>query len=115
MSDKKTSDAADQWLKAVDEQRYSDSWQATAEHFRNSVTAESWEAQITDVRNNTGRLQARTLSSSTLIQDLPNAPAGSYIVREYASEFSVCGAIGERLTLMIEADGEPRVVGYYLI
>ena len=115
MTENKTNTAADSWLEAVDNQLYKDSWHTTAEHFRNSVTVDEWQAQITAARNKVGNLQSRTLASSQEVQDLPNAPTGKYIIKEYASRFSESGAIGERLTLVVEANGEPRVVGYYLI
>jgi len=111
----KDNNNAQQWLAVLDSEDYEACWNIAAEYFRNGVPLKEWVEKATDARQRVGQLQTRTLKRSVETDDLPAAPAGKYLVNEYASVFSQVGEIGERLTLQLEDDGQMRVVGYYLI
>jgi len=103
------------WLAKLDSEDYEACWNNAAEYFRNGVPLKEWIDKATEARHGVGQLQIRKLKRSVETDDLPVAPAGKYLVNEYASVFSEVGEIGERLTLQLEDDGQMRVVGYYLI
>jgi len=105
--------AAEGWLAHIDAQDYARSWEAAAEPMRQQVTAEQWEQAGRQVRQQLGETRERTLQESRHTTELPQAPAGEYVVFVYRTSFAH-GPATEQLIMMLEPDGEWRPVGYFV-
>jgi len=105
--------AAEAWLAHVDAEDYARSWEGAAEPMRQQVTAEQWEQAGRQVRQQVGATGERTLQEARHTTELPQAPAGAYVVLVYRTVFAH-GPATEQLVMMLEADGEWRPVGYFV-
>src|SRR5208282_790135 len=63
--------AAAQWLALGDAGNYAASWNEAAQLFKNSVPKEQWTRMVESVRSPLGKLNSRTLKSSTHTTSLP--------------------------------------------
>lgn len=106
--------AAQSWLASVDAGRYSQSWDEAAKAFRDAVTRPQWESLVEPVRKQTGNLIARKVRIATYTRELPNAPAGEYVVILYDSRFERVPHAVETVTPMKDPDGKWRVSGYFV-
>jgi len=113
-AEKAAETAARTWLAIVDAGKYGDSWNAAAALFRQSLTRPQWEAALDKARAPLGHVVTRRLSSSTPATKLPSAPAGEYVVLQYATDFESRKGMTEIVTPMKDADGTWRVSGYYI-
>ena len=104
---------AEQWLALVDAGKYGESWEQAAEFFKSAVTREAWEQQVSAVREKTGKLRSRALKSAEYSENLPNAPAGKYVIMQYESSFDV-GPTVETVVPMQQKDGSWKVSGYFV-
>ncbi len=102
------------WLAIVDAGRYGASWDASAALFRKSLTKPQWEAALEKARAPLGRVVSRSLASSQPATQLPGAPAGEYVVLQYATDFEKRKGMTETVTPMKDPDGTWRVSGYYI-
>jgi Protein of unknown function (DUF4019) len=106
-------EAARAWLAIVDAGRYAESWQTTAEVFREGVSQAQWVSMVTPVRGKVGNLVLRKPLSVKFVRDLPRAPPGEYVVIQYTTRFEN-GLFTETVTPMKQADGSWKVSGYYI-
>lgn len=106
--------AAAQWLALVDAGNYAASWSEAAQLFKSSVSKEQWSQMIESVRTPLGKLNSRTLKSSTYTTSLPGVPDGKYVVIQYDSTFEHKKSAIETVTPMLDKDGQWRVSGYFI-
>lgn len=106
--------AAESWLRTVDAGRYGQSWDDAAQVFREALAREKWEPMVESVRAQTGILVLRKMRSALYTRELPNAPAGEYVVIQYDSRFERIPHAVETVTPMKDPDGTWRVAGYYV-
>lgn len=106
--------AADQWLKLVDDADYKQSWESASSLFKNAVTEDQWAQRVGAVREPLGQVLARKLKTARYATSLPGAPDGKYVVITYAASFQKKKSAVETVTPMLDADGEWRVSGYYI-
>jgi uncharacterized protein DUF4019 len=106
--------SAESWLGLVDSGKYAESWDETAELFKNAVTKEQWQQALKSTRAPLGKLQSRKLKSATYTKTLPGAPAGEYVVIQFDSSFENKKPAVETITPMLEKDGKWRVSGYFI-
>ena len=106
--------SAETWLKMIDEGKFAESWEDSAELFRNAVTQEQWVQSLQGVRKPLGRLLSRTTKSKTYKTSLPGAPDGEYVVIEFSTSFENKKTAVETVTPMKDNDGKWRVSGYYI-
>ena len=66
------------------------------------------------LRDPMGRNLSREPESTRYSTTLHGAPDGEYVVIKLDADFENKAAAQEMITLMLEADGQWRVVGYYL-
>jgi len=104
---------ADAWLAMVDANDHQGSWEATGELFKGEVSAQEWQASMSEVREEMGAVTQRLLSDLTRESVMPGAPEGEYILMEYSSSFEKQGR-GAELVVCMKEDGEWRVVGYFV-
>jgi hypothetical protein len=106
--------AADGWLKLVDNGDYKQSWQQASALFRNAITDDQWARQVGSARKPLGALVSRKLKSAEYATSLPGAPDGKYVVIQYDSSFQNKSSAVETVTPMLDKDGQWRVSGYYI-
>ena len=104
--------AATEWLVLIDAGRYGESWTAAASAFRQAVTQDKWQEAAKAARTLVGPLKSRALKQATPAKNPPGAPAGDYIVFQYASSFENNAAATETVSTVLYTDGTWRVVGY---
>jgi hypothetical protein len=107
-------DAALRWVALVDAGDYGASWTATGTPFRRRVTQEQWQTAVQASREPLGVLQSRTPSSARPSSSLPGAPDGEYVVLQFQTAFAHKASAVETITMVREADGAWRVIGYFV-
>jgi len=105
--------AAEAWLALFDEGKYTESWKAAGSQFQQQITAEQWAQQGAAVVAQLGAFQRRELQDARYTTELPNVPAGEYMVLMYSSAFANLPNAREVAILQLE-DGEWKVVGYFV-
>jgi uncharacterized protein DUF4019 len=107
-------DHAAAWLEFVDRGDARTSWQEAGATFRSAVTPEAWAVQLGAARGPLGPLTSRSVAVEQVLDGLPGSPTGKYVVQQYHAVYDARQAVTETLTLVREADGQWRVVGYYI-
>jgi hypothetical protein len=97
----------------VDNGRYAESWEATAEMFRKEVPKDKWVESLTALRKPMGANLARELDRARFRSSMKGAPLGEYVFIEYKSSFENNETARETVTPTKEDDGVWRVAGYY--
>lgn len=105
--------AAD-WLKLVDALDARASWDAAGAGFRSAVTPEVWSEELVAARKPLGPLTTRALAVEQSVNGLPGEPPGEYVIQQYHAVYDARQAVTETVTLSREADGNWRVVGYFI-
>jgi hypothetical protein len=106
--------AASSWVKLIDTDKYSESWDQAAQLFKEHVTKEQWQNALNQVRSPLGKLESRTLKSVYYTKTLPGVPDGDYVVIQYDTAFERKKLSVETVTPMKEKDGRWRVSGYFI-
>jgi hypothetical protein len=106
--------AAESWLGLVDGQQYAESWRAAATLFKNAVTQQMWQQLVQTARSPLGTLKSRAVKSTTSAKTLPGAPDGEYVVLQFNTTFERKALALETISVVLEADGNWRVVGYFV-
>lgn len=106
--------AATSWLKLVDAEKDSESWEQAAKYFKGAVKKEQWLKVIKAVRKSSGKNISRKLRSKAYFTALPGAPKGKYVVIQFQSSFKNKKSAVETITPMLGKDGKWRVSGYYI-
>jgi len=106
--------AAQKWLKLLDDGEYKQSWESASSLFKAAITDEQWEQRVAAVREPLGKVNTRKLTAAHYTTTLPGAPDGKYVVITYAASFENKKSAVETVTSMLDADGEWRVSGYYI-
>lgn len=105
-------EAADAWLRLIDEGKLPESWDQSATIFKAIVTKADWVKQIKSVRELLGKASSRKVQSKVYVTSLPGAPDGQYVVIEYQTTFEKNVLGREIVTPMLDADKKWRVSGY---
>lgn len=103
-----------QWLQLLDTADYAGSWAQAGAPFKGAVTADEWTRAASGTRGPLGALKERKNRSVRLTKTLPGVPDGDYAVLEFDTAFEKKAQAVETLTLLREADGAWRVVGYFI-
>ncbi len=106
--------SAQSWLEFIDNEKYAESWEETAEFFKSAITKEKWAETIQVVRKPLGKVISRKLKSQKYMTSLPGAPDGEYVVIQYNTEFENKKVTIETITPMLDNDGKWRVSGYFI-
>jgi Protein of unknown function (DUF4019) len=102
------------WLAMVDAGKYGESWDAAATAFKSAVSRAGWEEALEKVRRPLGKVVSRKLRGAKYKTELPNAPAGEYVVIQYDTPFENKAGATETITPMKDKDGSWRVSGYFI-
>jgi hypothetical protein len=107
-------DAARAWLAIVDEGRYAQSWDEAAPAFKEAVTKDQWLQALGSVRAPLGSCLSRKPLARQLVESLPGAPKGPYVVMQFTTDFQGKAGAIETVTPALGADGRWRVSGYFI-
>ena len=107
-------EAAQKWLKLVDDGKYAESWDETAAMFKEKVTKEQWIGAMQQVRAPLGTAKPRTLKGATYMTKLPGVPDGEYVVIQLDSSYVGLSGAVDTVTPMKDKDGKWRVSGYFI-
>ncbi|HLW67556.1 MAG TPA: DUF4019 domain-containing protein, partial [Gemmataceae bacterium] len=97
--------AADAWLKLLDDERYSEAWEQEFSVGQRVVKQEDFVRNCKQQLNDRGRLISRTLRKTELL------PVG-YVVVEFASKFTLIDPVFETVVMAQDADGRWRTTTY---
>jgi hypothetical protein len=106
--------AARDWLALIDRGDYAASWKAAGAKFRLAISPERWTEAVTKVRGPLGPLVQRSSLKTTFTRSFPGVPDGDYSLVVFRTAFEKKTEGDETVTLEREADGEWRVVGYFI-
>jgi hypothetical protein len=109
------SHAGDDFLHLLDTKKYAESWDASSDLLKKSVSRAEWTTQVTKARDTLGDLASRKLKDLKPETNPPGAPPGEYLLLTFETVFASQGAPHtETLPLIKEADGHWRAVGYFV-
>ncbi|MBL7221178.1 MAG: DUF4019 domain-containing protein [Phycisphaerae bacterium] len=111
---RKASAVAEKWLALLDEGKYAESWDESAELFRKGVAKTKWSETIERIRAPLGKVESRVKQESDYRTSLPGAPDGEYVIIPYRTTFANKKGAIETVTPMKGKDGKWRVSGYYI-
>jgi hypothetical protein len=106
-------EAASRWLSAADKGDGSATWDQAAGPFQAAVSKATWSDALAKVHEPLGAMKSRELTSANYARSLPGAPAGEYVVIQYATRFERANVV-ETVTPMRDKDGSWKVSGYYV-
>lgn len=102
------------WLELIDNGRYDDSWEVTAEQFKKSGTKQRWLEILDAVRKPHGQLVSRKIQTARYRTRLPQAPIGEYVVIKFDTQFENKKDAIETVITTWEKGSRWRVIGYTL-
>jgi hypothetical protein len=106
--------AAARWLALVDSSRYAVSWDSAGAFFRSQVTQQEWLAAVRPTRAQVNPLSERRRLHAEYTRELPDTPAGDYVVIQFAATARDKTSVIETVVLVLEANGDWRVIGYFI-
>jgi hypothetical protein len=106
--------AAEQWLAETDAGNHRAAWALASPRLRGAISLEQWLGATARVLTPLGGVRAREANGSKATRSLPGAPDGDYVIFSYLTDFANKAGAIETMTLAKEADGQWRVVGYFV-
>ncbi len=106
--------AARDWLALTDRGDASASWSAAGKQFQNAITMDRWAESFKAVRPPLGAIVDRTMLSTQFTNSFAGAPDGDYALLVFRTNFGNKTDGRETVTLQREADGNWRVIGYFI-
>jgi hypothetical protein len=107
-------DSATRWLVLADAGKWLETWDQMAPATQGMVTKAAWEASAAPVRAPLGAVKSRTLQSAAFSHNPPGAPAGDYVIIQYATDFANKAGAVETVVPMRTPDGGWKVSGYFI-
>ena len=102
------------WLALTDVGNAAGSWDAAARQFKNAIPRGGWVESLKKARDPFGKLEQRTVLSTSFATSFPGAPDGNYAIVLFRTSFAKKTDATETVTLERESDGAWRVVGYFV-
>ncbi len=112
--EKAAREAAESWLKLIDDGKYEESWKDAAELFQKAVTKQQWADAAKAARDPLGKLLSRKFKSAESKTTLPGAPDGHYVILQFDSSFENKKEAVETVTPMQDKEGKWHVSGYFV-
>ena len=106
---------AESWLALVDGGKYSESWEGLAGLFKGSVTQEEWINDLNQSRKPLGLLLERKLTNTQQAESDPDSPVGEYLIFQYETSFENKRPVVETVSVIKDADGKLRILGYSIM
>lgn len=104
--------AAEAWLRLVDQGSYGNSWEAGALPLKLIMNRKEWTLTVEAMRKPLGRVVKREVGDIRLAQDPKGLAKGNYMIFLYDTTFSTGHQAKEILTLQQGNDGQWRVLTY---
>jgi hypothetical protein len=108
-------ESAEAWLQLVDAGQYAEAWEASARANQEAITKDKMVKTYGGFRPQMGDVVSRQLKSANYTSSLAGAPPGEYVVIEFNTTFENDRRFLERITPMLDTDGQWKVSGYYLL
>jgi hypothetical protein len=105
--------AAERWLRRLDEGNYGISWDEASTIFQNTITRNEWIYAEQILRQPFGRLVSRTLMDQRPSLNPAGLPPGQYMVLYYRSSFTARGNVSELVTMVLGPAGQWKVLTYH--
>ena len=105
--------AANSWVRLVDAQNWSESWNAAGTLFKTQMSAPRWASTIQPVREPLGAVASRSLKGITKAGSLPGAPDGQYEIVQFETSFAHKSNAIETVVIAREPSGW-KVDGYFI-
>lgn len=102
-----------EWVVLTDRGDWKASWEKAGSLFRGSVTAAAWADQVEPVRKPLGKVVRRVVKSVKDYSELPGAPAGSYRIVEFHTNFAKAPGAVETVVMAQEGNSW-KIVGYFI-
>jgi Protein of unknown function (DUF4019) len=106
--------AATEFLGMLDADQYDRSWQSSAKLLQERVSLDEWTQQLRKIRAAVGPVVDRTQSDISYATTATDSPEGEYVQIFYETRSQVKEGLEETVTVMLEADGQWRVAGYFV-
>lgn len=109
---KNSVEAAENWLKLLDGDKYSESWDTGSLTFRLTIPKGHWISMMEKIRKPFGNVSSRKILDQRPAKDPEGLPRGDYMVIVFQTTFSHNKEGRELVTLVQESDGKWRVLTY---
>jgi outer membrane biogenesis lipoprotein LolB len=103
---------AQKWLAMLDEGKYGDAWQASADAIRNQGTQQQFEDVMKQQRAPMGKVISRTVETAQYGKNPQNFPPGEYVEVKFKTSFQNAQSVEEVVQLIKTADGSWKVGAY---
>ena len=104
--------AANAWLKLIDEGKFGESWDAGSKTFQLTIKRDEWIKAEEKLRKPLGTVVSRKLLQQLPKENPKGLPAGYYMVLIYETDFSNRPKANELLTMVLESDKQWRTLTY---
>ncbi len=105
---------ADLWLAELDQGRYVDGWDQASSLFKGDWPRARWQSFLDAARRPLGHTVSRRLARGQFATVLPGMTQGEYVLVQFETSFAFQQTALETVTLLLEADGQWRVAGYFV-
>ena len=106
--------AAESWLALVDKEKYPESWEGLANLLKRNIEKEKWVDDLNRFRKPLGKLIERKLIDRQHVTDSSEAPGGEYLIFQYQTSFENRKPIVEVVSVIKDADGKWKTLGYFI-
>lgn len=107
-------DAAVRWLALLDDGRNAESWDSAATGFQAAVTQPNWVQSVLNARLAFEPFGERQRIAARYTTQIPNAPAGEYVLLQYRTWVSGERTVIETVVPMRDGGRGWRVGGYFV-
>ena len=104
--------ASEQWLILIDKGKYAESWRQGSIVFQRTIPVDRWIGLVKSTRRPLGNVISRKVLDQRTAKDPKGLLPGDYMVLFYDTSFSKKGVAHELVTLVLEKDGQWRVLTY---
>lgn len=102
--------AAERWMKLMDTEEYSAAWNSGSEGMRKGLPKVGWNLLASTVHMPLGAFKGRTFKSSEVSPATPDKPES--VALTYIGDYENSHNVLEKVTAVLEKDGQWRVSGY---
>ena len=108
----KSQAATDSWLALIDGNKYAESWSQASLQFRNTIKQKEWIIAMQKIRSPLGPVVKRSIADVRTSTNPSGMPKGDYMVFYFNTAFKNKPKANELVTLVLESDGQWRVLTY---
>lgn len=106
--------AAEAWMKLLDAGKMSESWNEASGSFQGAVTSAQWAQSVLNARLAFEPFGERTRIAAHYTTELPNAPAGQYVILRYRTKVLQDRTVIETVVPVLDGGRGWRVSGYFV-